>query len=362
MEVNSVFFSDETKHSGEPTSPGDIVHLEDYKYHPTQIDVIDYNNDSLTENQDAELEKFTELIDKDSVTWIDVKGLEDIGLLKEIQTRFKIHPLVIEDLLRPYQRPKLEIYDDHLFIIMRLVHKEKDFLSEQNGLVIGKNYLITFQEFPGDVFDPVRQRIKEGRKRIRLAGADYLSYSLLDTVIDSYFPILEELGDELEELEDRILANSEHDNLQSLHRRKRVLLVLRRSAWAQRETIGQLQREELEFISPETRIFFRDSYDHAIRILEIIEGYREMATSLTDLHMTSISNRMNEIMKVLTVLGTIFLPLTFIAGVYGMNFDIESSPYNMPELYWYWGYPAVLLLMLVIAVGLLFFFRRKKWL
>lgn len=357
-----MFFSDETKHSGEATSPGDIVHLEDYKYHPTQIDLIDYNSDTLTEENDTGIEATDGLIDKDSVTWIDVTGLGNIKLLKEIQSRFNIHPLVIEDLLRPYQRPKLEIYDDHLVIIMRLIHQEKDFLSEQIGLVIGDNYLITFQEFPGDVFDPVRQRIREGRKRIRSGGADYLSYSLLDTVIDSYFPILEELGGELEELEDRILANSEHDNLQNLHRKKRILLILRRSAWAQREMIGQLQRGELEFVSSETRIFLRDSYDHAIRILEIIEGYREMATSLTDLHMTSISNRMNEIMKVLTIIGTIFLPLTFIAGVYGMNFDIESSPYNMPELYWYWGYPAVLLLMFIIAVGLLIFFSRKKWL
>ncbi|MFP4687148.1 MAG: magnesium/cobalt transporter CorA [bacterium] len=355
-------FSEEVKHSDNQTLPGEPVHLPGYKYYPTNIDIIDYDSGTMEEKPAATAADFSELIDSNTVTWIDVKGLKNVELLKEIQSQFKIHPLVIEDLLRPYQRPKLEIYDDHLFIIMRLIHRGKELKSEQIGLVIGKNYLITFQEFSEDVFDPVRRRLRQGRKRIRAGGPDYLAYSLLDTVVDSYFPILEETGDRLEELEDKILAATEPDNLQQLHKHKRSLLVLRRAAWAQRETIGQLQREEMEFFSPETRLFLRDSYDHAIRVLEIIEGYRELAASLTDLHMTSISNRMNEIMKVLTIIGTIFLPLTFIAGVYGMNFDAEASPYNMPELYWYWGYPAIMGLMLAIAIGLLFFFRSKKWL
>lgn len=356
-----MLYNREVTHSDQSVAPGELSHLPGYEYHPTELQLMDYDSEHLTETTVDDPSVMADMIDQDSVTWLNVNGLQNLDVLKKIQSLFRIHPLVVEDILRPYQRPKFELYDDHLFLVFQLLHLQEQHKTEQIGFVIGRHYLITFQEFSGDDFDPVRQRIRDARRRLRTGGPDYLAYALLDSIVDSYFPVLERIGNEIDELEDRILDEPREENLTALHNHKRTLLILRRSAWAQRETLGQLQREEHDFVSADTRIYLRDAYDHAIRILEVIEAYREMTTSLTDLHMTSVSNRMNEIMKVLTIIGTIFLPLTFIAGVYGMNFDPEASPWNMPELYWYWGYPTVLGVMAIIAVALLVYFRHKKW-
>jgi len=290
------------------------------------------------------------------VTWLNVMGLENIDALESIREQFGFHPLVLEDVLRPFQRPKLEEYGDQIFIILQVVHPDRGQDVEQVSFLLSPHYLITFQEYPGDEFEPVRNRIRKKGSRIRSSGTDYLTYALLDTAVDSYFPTLEGIGDELESLEEQILSGDEDDSLELIHQSKRELLSLRRSAWSQREMLGQIQRVESPVLSEETRFYLRDVYDHGIRILDIVESYREMVNNLRDLHMTTLSNRMNEIMKVLTIMATIFIPLTFIAGIYGMNFKY------MPELQFWWAYPTSLGIMVLIAVGMLGYFRTKGWL
>ncbi|MGM0381010.1 MAG: magnesium/cobalt transporter CorA [bacterium] len=357
-----MLYEDEVEHSDLPTSPGELELIEGYTYHPTELQLIDYGEEELTEKIIEEPHQVKKYIDSESVTWLNVNGLQDTAALEQIRDLFQIHPLVQEDLIRPYQRPKIEKFEDHFVIILQLFHPENPQDTEQILLVLGEHYLVTFQEFAGDVFDPVRKRIRGGRSRIRTNGPDYLAYALLDAVVDSYFPLLEKMGDDLEELEEQIIKDTSRDLIEEIHEKKQHLMILRRSSWSQREMLAQIQREDNVYISDETQVYFRDAYDHAIRILDIIESYREMTASLRDLYMTTISNRMNEIMKILTIIGSIFLPLTFIAGIYGMNFNPEVSPWNMPELNAYWGYPAVVALMIVLALGMVVFFKKKNWL
>jgi magnesium transporter len=269
----------------------------------------------------------------------------------------------MEDVVNVHQRAKVEEYDGHLFLVVRvLLEGEKSLVTEQVSLFLGGGVLVTFQEHRDDPFDPVRERLRKGKGRIRAAGADYLAYALLDTVVDSYFPLLESLGDRLQVLEDEILDSPGKSTVAGIYQAKRDLLLMRRSIWPLREAISALLRGESDHVSPDTLIYLRDCYDHVVMVLDMVESYRDMTSGLMDFYLSSVSNRMNDVMRVLTVIATIFIPLTFVAGIYGMNFNPEASPYNMPELSWRWGYPAFWGVMVSVAVGMLIFFRRKGWL
>jgi magnesium transporter len=270
--------------------------------------------------------------------------------------------LALEDAINTHQRPKVEEYDDHLFIVALMLDEAGAVETEQVAFFVGAGYVITFQERPGDCFENVRERIRKASGRIRGAGADYTCYALLDAIIDTYFPALERAGDVLEILEDRVIAAPEPGNISELHDMKRRLLLLRRAIWPHREVFNTLLRDEHPLIAPDTRPFLRDCYDHTIQLMDIVETYREMASGLVDVHLSSVSMKLNEVMKVLTVVATVFIPLSFIASVYGMNFDRERSPWNMPELGWHYGYPFSLLLMCASAAGLIWYIWKKGWL
>lgn len=299
------------------------------------------------------------------VTWIDVVGLHDVELLRYLGKRFGLHALALEDVLNTGQRPKAEDYDDHHFVVMRLFHVLEEaggaLEGEQISIFLGDDFVLTFQEIRGDFFEPVRARIRQGKGRIRTMGADYLAYALLDSLVDHFFPVLEHLGERIEELEDEVMTEPARDTVQRIHAVKKELLLLRRAAWPQREVLATLERFESDRIGRETRVFLRDCYDHAVQIMDMVETYRDLATGLLDIYLSTVSNRMNEVMKVLTVMASIFIPITFLAGVYGMNFDPEAGPWSMPELDWAWGYPTFWGITLAVVGGLLWYFKRRDW-
>ncbi len=294
------------------------------------------------------------------VLWVDVTGLSDPAVVKALGDRFGFHPLALEDVLNIPQRPKVERFGDHLLVVLREIRYPE--APEQVSFFLGDRIVVTFQERPGDSFEPVRDRLRKGAGRIRSEGADFLAYALWDAVLDAFFPTLEKLGDEVEQLEDRAIEEPVPDTFREIHRVKQRLLQVRRAVWPARDAMNDLLREESALVRPETKVFLRDCYDHTVQVMDMVETYREMTSGLVDEYMSSVSNRMNEIMKVLTIIATLFIPLTFIVGVYGMNFDRGASPYNMPELGWRYGYPAVLAVMAVAAAGMLYYFRRKRWL
>ncbi len=293
------------------------------------------------------------------VLWIEVEGLSDPSVVREIGERFGFHTLALEDVLNVPQRPKVEWYEEHLLVVLREIRYPEP--AEQVSFFLGDRVLVSFQERPGDAFDPVRERLRQGKGRIRGEGADFLLYSLCDSVLDAFFPTLEKLGDEVEEMEEQVLVSPVPETFLAIRRLKRELLEVRHAVWPARDALNLLLIEEHALIRPGTKVFLRDCYDHTIQLMDMVETFREMASGLVDEYMSAVSNRMNEIMKVLTVMATIFIPLTFIVGVYGMNFDTKASPYNMPELTWAYGYPALLLLMAAVAGGMLYYFRRKRW-
>ncbi|GAB4366125.1 MAG: magnesium/cobalt transporter CorA [Deltaproteobacteria bacterium] len=294
------------------------------------------------------------------VLWLDVSGLSDPSIVQAVGDRFHFHPLALEDVLNIPQRPKVERYGDHLLVVLREIQYPEE--PEQFTLFLADRVVVTFQEKPGDPFAPVRERIRKGAGRIRSLGADYLAYSLCDAVLDAYFPSLERIGDQVEELEERVMEDPGTEVMRRIREVRRKLIEVRRAAWPARDAMNDLIRGESGLILPETKVFLRDCTDHAIQLMDMVESYRETVAALADEYLSAMSHRMNEIMKVLTIIATIFIPLSFIAGVYGMNFDPQSSPYNMPELAWRYGYPFALLLMAAVAGGLLFWFRKRKWL
>ncbi|XHX79975.1 MAG: magnesium/cobalt transporter CorA [Stenomitos frigidus ULC029] len=332
---------------------------------PPVIVLIDYNEAQAVRQEVETPEACVPFLDTESVSWVDVKGLGSEDVLRRLGHVFHLHPLVLEDIVNVPQRPKIEDYDDQLLIIARMVTLKSSgngFISEQVSLILGRHYLLTVQEEPEyDCFGPIRERIRTGKGTIRKQGADYLAYSLLDSIIDGFFPVLEEYGEQIEALENEVVENPSRQTLEKIHTVKRELLGLRRAIWPQRDAINALIRDGSDLISPDVNIYLRDCYDHAIQVLDMVETYRELAASLMDVYLSSVSNKMNEIMKLLTVISSIFIPLTFIAGIYGMNFNTEKSPLNMPELDWYWGYPLVMVLMALIGVGMLFLFWRRGW-
>jgi len=341
--------------------PGTVVHVGEERTGPVRITVIDYDQDHLREFCPTSLDMLAEFRSSPTVTWIKVVGVHTPEVIEEIGRSFEIHPLVLEDIVHTDQRPKMEDYDDRVFIVLRLLSRVEgeggrgEIRSEQLSLIVGRGLLISFQETDMDVFEPARDRIRKSKGKIRRLGADYLAYSLIDAVVDSYFLILEEVGEELEVLEEELLGGPTPEAAQEIHRLKRDMIFLRRSIWPLREVISRLSRGESEIFTEPTEIYLRDVYDHTVQAIEAIETFREVLSGMLEIYLSSISNRMNEVMKVLTIIATIFIPLTFVAGIYGMNFDY------MPELRWRWGYPAVLLFMLISGVIMLLYFRRRRW-
>jgi magnesium transporter len=330
-----------------------------------RVSCIDYSPQQTVFEEVHDLQAFIARHREDwsSVRWINVDGLVDLGVVRALAEKYRLHPLAIEDVLHVPQRPKVQSYDDdgtyqaRLFIITReLELREGQLHTEQVSIFVGHRTVLTFQETPGDVWDPIRQRIRSAGSALRVNDASFLAYSLIDAVVDESFPILELFGDRLEDLEDVVLQHPSPDVIQEIHRMKRELLLVRRALWPMREVLSKMQREPHECFSDVTRTYMRDVYDHTVQAIDIVETYREVAGGLTETYMTAMSNRMNEVMKVLTIIGTIFIPLTFLAGVYGMNF------HHFPELDWPYAYPAFWAVCLATAVGMIVWFRRRGWL
>lgn len=345
--------------------PGSAVHVGDKKVDAVKISIIDYDKDHFEEKEASRVEECFPYREKPSITWIDIRGLHDVPIVEKLGSYFSIHPLIIEDLLNTEQRPKMDIFDEFIFVVIKMHSYEREtreINSEQVSIIFGRNFVLTFQEKEGDVFDSIRHRIQGGKGRIRTVGADYLAYAVIDSVVDNYYKVLEGIGEEVEAMEDDIVKNPAPQTLQKIHDIKREIIYLRKSVWPLREVIGNLEREDSPLIRKTTKIYLRDLYDHAVQVIDTVETYRDIISGMLDVYLTSVSNRMNEIMKVLTIFAAIFIPLTFIAGIYGMNFNSDKSPLNMPELNWYFGYPFALGVMVAVGVTMVIYFRRKTWL
>ena len=343
------------------TAPG-TVEVDPSAPHPV-VQAIGFGPDGIAEQSVDDLATLPEFLERWPVTWVNVVGLGDAATIRRIGEVFSLHNLALEDVVSVHQRAKVEQYPEYLYIVMREFELAGSHLEgDQLSLFLGRRFVVTFQERPGDAFDPVRERLRQGKGRIRERGADYLAYALLDAVIDAYFPIVEFFGERLEGLEDEVILRPSRATISAIHEIRRELLTLRRACWPLREAISTCQREFGSFISDETRVYLRDCHDHTFQVMDLLESYRELGAGLMETYLSSVGNRTNEVMKVLTIIATIFIPLTFVAGLYGMNFKTEASPWNMPELSSRYGYPLCLLVMALIAGSLLLFFRRKGWL
>ena len=340
--------------------PGSLIHIGDKKKEEVKITVIDYDEGNFQEKVIAEIQECFTFKDKPTVTWINVDGIHKVEIPEKLGECYGFHPLIIEDILNSDQRPKMEDFGDYIYIVLKMLNldsRTNSIISEQISLILGPNFVISFQEgYEGDVFNPVRERLRAGKGKIRKMGADYLAYSLIDSIVDNYFIILEKLGEKIESLEERLVTNPTGNVLREIHNLKREMLFLRKSVWPLREVISTMAKGESSLIHPSTGIYLRDIYDHTIHVVDTIETFRDMVSGMLDIYLSSMSNRMNAVMKVLTIIATIFMPLTFLAGVYGMNFK------HMPELEWKWGYPLIVLVMLIVVLIMLYFFRKKKWL
>jgi magnesium transporter len=328
---------------------------------PPRISSIAYGPDTMLEREVDDFEELPALVGEYPVVWVNVDGVEHAPTIEKLGETFGLHRLAIGDIVNVPQRAKVEDYGDFLLIVARMAMREPGLATEQLGLVLGRGFVLTFQERQGDPLDPVRHRVRAAVGRIRRAGPDYLAYAVLDAIVDHYFPLIEGVGDQLEELEDEILQGASKETMTRLYAVKRDLSMLRRAIWPARDALNSLVRDPYELIQDESRVYLRDCYDHVVQNIDLIENYRELTSSLTDLYLSTLGHRSNEIMKVLTIFAAIFIPLTFIAGIYGMNFDSSVSPLNMPELRWFWGYPFALGLMFLVSAVMLGFFWRKGW-
>ena len=339
--------------------PGTPVYIGEHKDTPIKITIIDYDHDEYFEQVVPSIEACFPYKDTSTVTWINVDGLHDPSLIDQLGRAYGVHPLIIEDILNTTHRPKIDVFDDYIVIVFKMhtAAEHSDAMGiEQVSLILGRNFVLTFQEREGDVFEPLRSRLRSHRGRIRQANADYLAYALLDTLVDSYFNVLERLDDRIEAVEERLMGDPEQHTLRTIHILRRELIYFRNSARPLRNMVNELSRQESSLIEAATDIYFKDLYDHIIQILDTLEIFREMTTGMLDIYLSSTSNKMNEVMQFLTIIGTIFIPLTFIVGIYGMNFSY------MPELGWKWGYFAVLGVMSGIGALLLGYFKKKNWL
>lgn len=325
--------------------------------------MLDYCPEHLDERELRSVDEAFPYRGRPTVTWVNVDGLHEPGLLGQLGAHFGVHPLHLEDILNTNQRPKVEITEDTVFLVLKMLSYAGGELDvEQVSVVLGKDFVLSFQEKPGDVFSPIRQRLRQAHAPIRKAGADYLAYALVDAVVDHYFTVLEGLGEYVEELEEALLEDPSHRAIEDIQRLKRQLILVRRAVWPLREVISTLERRESPLIRESTGVYLRDVYDHTVQAIDTVENFREMIVGMLDIYLSSATRRLNEVMKVLTIIATIFIPLTFITGIYGMNFNPEAGPLNMPELNWPYGYPAALGVMATAALGMLYYFRRRKWL
>ncbi|MBM3145701.1 MAG: magnesium/cobalt transporter CorA [Chloroflexi bacterium] len=340
-------------------APGTLVSTEREERRPLKLTVYEYGPDGPADER--QVQSVAECLPFDSqvpVSWLDVEGSHQVTVFEEIGGYLDIHPLVLEDILDTNQRPKMEDFERYLFIELNMLLWDQEHArveSEQTSLILGGHYVITFQEHEKDVFEPIRKRIREGKSRLARYGADYLAYSLIDAIVDHYFIVLENLGEKIEFLEEELVSDPDPGTLQSIHELKRELIFLRKSVWPLREVIGALERGENPLFQETTLVYLRDVYDHTIQIIDTIETFRDMVSGMLDIYLSSISNRMNEVMKVLTIIATIFIPLSFFTGIYGMNFAY------MPELQWRWGYFVLLGWLASVFIGMMFYFKHKKW-
>ncbi len=351
------FFIRRSKKTG--LAPGTLVHIGAKRKDPVRMYVIDYHENNISEKEVKDIEDSFPFMDNQTVTWINIDGIHQTEIIEKIGKRFGMHPLILEDVVNSEQRPKIEDYGEYIFIVLKMLYlddKKEGVQAEQISLIIGPKCVISFQEDKErDVFDAVRQRIRTGKGRIRKLGPDYLAYSLIDAIVDNYFVILETLSESVEELEDEVITEPSPRTAKSIHALKREMIFLRRSVWPLREVIRNLETNESGLITENTRVFFRDVYDHTIQVIDNVETFRDVISGMVDVYLSSISNKMNEIMKVLTVFSAVFAPLTFIVGVYGMNFK------TFPELGWKYSYPALWILMITISATMLYYFRKRKW-
>ena len=337
------------------TSPGSLVHVGDIAHSTIRISLIEYNKDYYEFK--GSIDNISSCFNNENtIKWINIDGLSNVNIIKEVGNYFSIHPLVQEDILNTYIRPKIDDHDHYIFVVTKMLYINKvgNITVEQVSFLLTNNYVISFQEFPGDVFDNLRERIKSGSS-IRKFGADYLLYSLMDAIVDSYFNILESMGDRIDMIEDELLIKPENKLLQDIYIIKREMLLLRNSIWPLREVVNNLARSESPLINEKTILFLRDIYDHNIQIIDTIETYRDILAGMLDTYLSSISNKTNDVMKILTIYSTIFIPLSFLAGIYGMNFN------NMPELNWKYGYASFWLISLILIISMIRYFKRKGW-
>lgn len=347
------------KKSGEiGLPPGTLVHVGDKKVEKAGITIMDFDEARCEEWEVDSVEECFPFKSASSITWINVNGLHDVSVIEKLGKGFDLHPLVMEDILNTAERPKMEDYGDYIFVILKVFvhgHRNHEDRIHQISLVLGQGYVLTFLEKENGTFEPVRERIRRGKGRIRRLGADYLAYALIDCIVDGYFGVLEKFGDDIEALEDDLVLDPKKEILQKIQNLKRDMIYLRKSVWPLREAIGGMERLDSPLIASATDVFLRDLYDHTIQIIDNVETSRDILSGMLETYLSSVSNRMNEVMKVLTIIATIFIPLTFIVGIYGMNFT------HMPELGWKWGYPLVWLLMAVVAVLMVRYFKKKNW-
>jgi magnesium transporter len=347
--------------------PGTAIHTGIRRLDKVLMTIHDFDSDHYDVIPISKIEKSEPYLENKSKTWIQVRGLHDIGKLKTVWDYFELHPLIQEDIVSTSQRPKVEHYTNSVFVVLRMIKKNHNpngdysLQTEQISIVLGENYVLSFQESDEPIFEPVMKRLELESTRLRKYGPDYLAYSLIDTIVDHYFNALDDIGEAIEHVEEQILSEHDSEQLQKIHALRRDLIYFRKSVWSLRDGINSLIRDDLPLISTEVKVFLRDVYDHIVQVIDNIETNREMIFGLFDMYMSGLSNRMNEVTKVLTIIATIFIPLTFIAGIYGMNFDPDVSPFNMPELNWYYGYPLTLFLMAVLSGFMLWYFKRKGW-
>jgi len=353
----SRWFQKSAKRAG--LAPGTVTYVGEPRQGRVRVRYFDYDAERLTEEEPTSVDACLPLKERPTVSWINIDGLHDTAQLERLGQHFELHPLVLEDIVHTQQRPKLEDYEQYVYIVLRMLSFDEEKLevaTEQVSLVLGRGYVISFQERAGDVFEAVRERLRRGKGRARRMGADYLAYMLFDAIVDHYFVVLERIGEEIESLERALMEDPRAELLSSIHRLKREMILLRRAIWPLREVVAALTREDVPLVRAEIQPFLRDVYDHTIQVIDGIESYRDMLTGLQDLYLSSVSNRMNEVMKVLTVIATVFIPLGFLAGVFGMNFE------HMPGLGWKWSYPLFWLVILLLGGGMFAYFRRKRWL
>lgn len=338
--------------------PGALVHIGKENPDKVKITLIEYTEDSFQEKELTKVEDSFPFKEAPAVTWLNIDGLQSIETIEKIGKYLDLHPLILEDILNTDQRPKCEDYEKCLFMVLKMLRyddESKSIHSEQVSLILGQNFVISFQEEVGDVFGPIRDRIRNSKGKIRKIAADYLAYALIDSIVDNYFIILEKIGEQIESIEEELISEPSNQTVKLIHAIKGELIFLRKSVWPLRELISNLEKIESPLINKSTGPYFRDIYDHTIQIMDTVESFRDMVSGMLDIYLSSISNRMNAVMKVLTIIATIFIPLTFISGVYGMNFRF------MPELEWRFGYFIVLGIMTAVAVAMLIYFKRKKW-